>query len=117
MTMPDENTIRKKLHSYKLDYGLIEKTPYSEEENRKYIAMLMEGQSLPKGVFRNSNGEVDENDEFYAVYEPELTQEEINEYLTFKKLELLKTIRNCAVFFTVLTIISIIGSLWILLGR
>ena len=113
--MSERNDIRKELHSYKLDYDLIKKKPCTEEENQTYSKMLKEGKELPKGVFLYSDDT--ECGEFYTVYEPDLTQEEINEYLTFKKLELLKTIKNCAVFFTVLTIISLISSLLFLIVR
>ena len=54
--------------------------------------------------------------EFYTVFETDLSQQEILEYLTYKKLDLIRTIKNCIVFFTVLTVLSIILSFFIALA-
>ena len=100
--------LRKELRSYKYEFDLLQKIPCSKSENKKYKELLENGQELPKGVFRYKYFDDSESNEFYTVYEPDLTEQEIVEYLTYKKLEILNTIKNCVVFFTVLTVISLI---------
>ena len=100
--------IRQKLRSYKFDFDLLQKIPCTQEENKAYLDLLKAGRPLPDGVFRYEYQSGIESDAFYTVYEPELTADEIAEYLTYKKLHMLRTIKNCAVFFVVLTIVSMV---------
>ncbi len=100
----ERRDLKKELFEYALEYGLYQKIPCSKEENREYRKLLKEGKALPDGVYLY---EFDNGDsEFYTVYVPEMTEQEINQYLTYKKLDLLSTIKNCVVFFTVITIIG-----------
>ena len=99
--------IRQKLRSYQYEFDLLQKVPCTPEENKAYLELLKSGQPLPEGVFRYMYDKT-ELDEFYTVYKPDLTADEIAEYLTYKKLHMLKTIKNCVVFFTVLTILSLV---------
>lgn len=92
----------------------MQKIPCSKAENKQYQQILKKGSILPNGVYAY----VDEFDvastkEFYPVYETDLSQQEILEYLTYKKLDFIRTIKNCIVFFTVLTVISLILSFFI----
>ena len=100
--------IKQKLRSYKFEFDLLQKIPCSQEENKAYLDLLKAGQPLPEGVFRYEYQSGIESDEFYTVYEPELTADEIAEYLTYRKLHMLRTIKNCVVFFVVLTIVSMV---------
>lgn len=100
--------IRERLRSYKFDFDLLQKIPCTQEENKAYLAMVKAGEPLPDGVFRYEYQSGIESDEFYTVYEPELTADEIAQYLTYKKLHMLRTIKNCVVFFVVLTIVSMV---------
>ena len=101
--------LRKELRYHKFEFNLLQKLPCTRKENKAYQQLLKSGGNLPEDVFPYiyENGETSTT-EFYTVYEPDLTEAEIAEYLTYKKLSLLKTIKNCAVFFTALTVISII---------
>lgn len=76
---------------------------------------MKDGGVLPKGVFAYvyDSGETSTT-EFYTVYETDLTESEVKEYLTYKKLSLIKTIKNCIMFFTVLTIIGMVTYFFIL---
>lgn len=114
----EKNYLRDEIVTYKLDFGLLQKIPCTKEENKKYEDLLNNGKPLPDGVFSyiENNGK-ESNDTFYTIYETELTKEEINEYLALKKLKLLNTIKNCSVFFVVLTIISIITTALLLFGN
>lgn len=101
--------LREELRYHKFEFGLLQKIPCSKEENKEYQQLLKNGESLPDGVFAYvyDNGEVSTTD-FYTVYEPQLTEDEIQEYLMYKQLSMIKTIRNCVLFFVILTIISMV---------
>ena len=103
--------LRKRLRDYKMEYDLLQAIPCTKTENKQYEKMQEEGKELPAGVFPYVYaGGTQPTGEFYTVYKPELTDQEVIEYLTFEKLSFLKTIKNCAVFFTALTIIGLIAS-------
>ena len=114
--MPKEKiNLRDELRSYKFEFDLLQKIPCSKQENEEYKKLLKDGGVLPEGVFAYvyDSGETSTT-EFYTVYETDLTESEITEYLTYKKLSLIRTIKNCAMFFTVLTIISMVACLIIM---
>lgn len=73
--------------------------------------LIKDGGALPEGVhpFVYDNG-ANSTTEFYTVHAPELTEAEKQELLTFTKLSYLRTIKNCVVFFTVLTVLSLIAT-------
>lgn len=102
--MAEAKNIREKLLEYKYSFDLLQKIPCSSEENKQYEKLLEDGKALPEGVFAYEYS----TSAFYTVYEADLSQEEINEYLTYKKLGFLRTIKNCALFFTILTIIGMV---------
>jgi len=111
----EKKDLRKELRSYKFDFDLLQKIPCTRQENKEYKQLREKGE-LPKGVYEYQYEGGTDSGEFYTIYEPELTPEEIAEYLTYKKLSLLKTIKNCVVFFTVLTIISLAASLLLIMA-
>lgn len=105
--------LRDELRSYKFEYDLLQKIPCSKQKNKEYQKLLKEGGTLPKGVFAYVyDGGETSTTEFYTVYETDLTESEIAEYLTYKKISLIKTIKNCILFHTTLTIIGIIGMIF-----
>ena len=108
--------LHEQLRNHRFDYDLLQKLPCSKKENKEYAKLLKDNGALPDGVYAYvyENGEVS-NTEFYTVYETDLTETERTEYLMYKKLEYLRTMKNCAMFFTVLTIIEIFAALIIAL--
>jgi len=127
--------IRKKLREYRLDNDLVQEIQLPERAVEKAKQALSEHGTLPNNVLSDENNP----DVFYTVYTPSLTQEEIDEYLTYRQLnllrsirncqldliknnkrdsqiELLKSIRNCLYFFVALTVIGLI-ILWLFLVR
>lgn len=109
--------LRNELRLYKFEFDLLQKIPCSKQENKECQKLLKEGNNLPEGVFAYvyDNGETSTT-EFYTIYETDLTESEITEYLTYKKLSLIKTIKNCIMFFTVLTIIGMVAYFFILMN-
>ena len=109
--------LRDELQSYKFEFDLLQKIPCTKQENKEYQKLLKNGGALPEGIFAYvyDNGEKSTT-EFYTIYETDLTESEIMEYLTYKKLSLIKTIKNCIVFFTVLTIIGMVAYFLIMMN-
>ena len=109
--------LAEELRSYRFAFDLMQKIPCTKQENTQYAKLVKEGGALPEGVFPYAydSGDIS-NTEFYTIYEPDLTREEKEEYLIYKKLSYLRTIKNCMVFFVVLTVLSILFSFFILNG-
>lgn len=109
--------LRKQLNSYKYEFDLLQKVECSKEDCKKYKEMVENNQTLPEGVYRYTyeNGEVSP-DLFYTIYKPDLTDAEIAEYLSYKQLGYIRTIKNCVLFFTIMAIISLAASLLAVLG-
>lgn len=103
--------LRDELRAFKHEFNLLQKVPCSKQENEEYRKILKNGGVLPMGVYAYEyiNSEISTT-EFYTIYETDLNEAEIAEYLTYKKLSLIRTIKNCIVFFTVITIIGMIAS-------
>lgn len=104
---PEKIAPKQELSTLRQKFGIRQSVLCSQEENEKYAALLKEKKPLPSGVRKYQSDDSDEA-EFYTVYAPELSKDELEELLTYKKLNYLRTIKNCIVFFTVLTVISII---------
>ena len=105
------------MRRYKFEFDLLQKIPCSKQENKEYQKLLKDGGALSEGVFAYvyESGETSTT-EFYTVYKTDLTESEITEYLIYKKLSLIKTIKNCIMFFTVLTILGMVAYFFILMN-
>lgn len=112
----EKNTLKDQLRTMKLEEGFLNEIPCTSAENVNYRQMLDEGRPLPDDVYEY---ETDDSSvrRFYMIEEPELTEREFNELATLKQLKLLTTIKKCVVFFTALTIVSLVlGFLLRLMG-
>ena len=106
--------LRNELRLYKFDFDLRQKIPCSKKDNKKYEKLLKDGGVLPEGVFAYGYETGDASTtEFYTVYEADLTEAEIVEYLTYKKLSMLRTIQNCILVLTVSSIIYMVISIFV----
>ncbi|MBQ4140495.1 MAG: hypothetical protein IJD70_04065 [Clostridia bacterium] len=110
--MKSSKKIKRELEMYRLKYDLYEKVLCTPKENEKYKDLLKQGKKLPEDIYRAysdwRNVNDDGDSEFFRLVCPDITQDDIMEYLMYKKLDLLKTIRNCVVFFTILMIIGLV---------
>ena len=106
----------KELNELKESLGIREQTPCTLKENEAYVELLKNGQPLPEGVEQNDPNVEPEYASFHVPQETPLSKEELAEYVSYKQLKTLTTIKNCVVFFTVLTVLSLIGSLIIVLS-
>lgn len=111
------------IKAYKFDLDLLQKIPCSDKENQEYKKILKEGGKLPEGVYPYIKEKGKSSlKEFYTVYEPDLTAAELEEYLKYKELSILNTIKNltytkinllniitdCLIFIVLLLIIALI---------
>lgn len=108
--------LRDELRAHKFEFDLLQKIPCSKQENKEYKKLLKDGGTLPEGIYayEYSDGEVSTT-EFYRIYEADLTESEIREYLTYKQMSILRTIKNCVVFFTALTIIGMAACFFLMM--
>ena len=100
------------LQNLRQEYRLSQRVPCSKEDNKKYAQMVKDGQPLPSGVYdyKYENTE----SEYYTIYTPDISADELAELLAYKKLGYLRTIKNCAVYFVVLSVIALCAYLIIL---
>ena len=103
------DSLRINLRELKRDFKLLQEDPCTAHETVLYKNTLKNGNSLPEGIY------TDDNDVFYKLRETDLTEKEIREYIALKQLSMIKTIKNCVLFFTVLTVIGICVFLFSLL--
>lgn len=102
---------KQKLTQHRMDFGIVKAIPCTPQGNEHFRKMVANGQPLPEDVYQE-DGEYDvEEATFYRVPEPEMSKDELFEMLTYKQLKLLTTIRNCVLFFTILTILSLAAGL------
>ncbi len=109
--------LKRMLRMYRFEFGLLQEEACSMDENEAFAKTLQEGGTLPEGVAPYVYDDGEESGKIFCrVYESDLTPEETAEYLTYQKLKLLRTIKNCVVFFTVLTVIGLISAVLLYLG-
>lgn len=109
-SISNRKDLRTELRTMRFEFDILQRIPCSAEENRAFKRYLEDGQDLPQGVFRyrNSNGK-NSDSEFYTVYEPDLTEREITEYLKLKKLQILNSIKSTiAVFGSVISVLLLV---------
>ncbi len=106
--MVEANTpFTQELKELRREAGMLQVEKCSREENKEYVSITNKGEDLPEGVYQYmSDGQPVE--EFYRLYEENLSEAERLEYLLLKQYKNLKTIKNCVVFFTTFTILAII---------
>ena len=110
--MNESKSVKLQIEEYRLKYDLYEQILCTPKENKLFNELSKQGEKLPDDVYpldpdwRKVNNS--DSTEFCRLIRPDLTQNDIMEYLMYKKLNMLKTIKNCIVFFTVLMIIGII---------
>ena len=113
----DRIDIKARLEEYRQSFGLRQKIFCSIKENKEYLKLVKSGGSLPDGIYRSVWESGMESDEFYMVDEPELTEAQLHEYLTYKQLDMIRTIKNCVVFFTTITVIGMVLAFLAFIGE
>lgn len=97
------------LNELQYELHLLQKLDCSKEDNEKFKELLESGEELPDGICRYKTETGEEIDQFYTIYKPtELNSDERMEYILLKQFQQIKAIKNCVLFFTVLTVISLV---------
>lgn len=104
----ENNKIKKELEDYRVEYGFIKEEWCTYEENQKYEQILKEGGTLPDGVKPSYYEDGERSGMYYTVHEEKLTDTERLEYLSYKKLSLLRSIKALAIILLVIGILSLI---------
>lgn len=105
--------LKKELEYYKFLTNLLQKIDCTKEEEKEYENLIKSNKPLPDGVYQYN----EDTNIFYKLHKPDLTKEEIEEYLNFKVIDYLRSIKNFLMLFSVLSIISLISTLILLLSR
>ncbi|MBP3633934.1 MAG: hypothetical protein J6J43_05130 [Oscillospiraceae bacterium] len=105
--MSNMTDYRDELNRMRQEFQVQQKLPCTKEENEHFAALLHSGEQLPEGVYPYYPEQAENCSEFCRYHTHCFTREELTEYLTYRNLQLLSTIKNCLVFFTVLTIASL----------
>ena len=96
----------------KFECELVQKKRCSPEEQQIYLEMEEREEELPFDIFKYPG----EAEAFGRYVELDVDKEHLQEYYTLIQTKKLNTIKNCVVFFTVLTIISMIVALFLALN-
>ena len=100
--------LKKELMQLRYEFDLLEQIDCTEEQNAEYRQLARENKPLPKRVYCRNTDPTFDYAQFYTVSEMDLSTEQLNEYLQYRQLKTLTTIKKCMVFFTVLTVISLV---------
>lgn len=110
--------LREELRQYRDEFNVVQEIACTKDEIKEFKKILIEGGELPEGVHVRTCYDEDGDEmgkAYYRIYTPDLTEQEMQEYLTLKRLSLLNTIKKCAEFFTTLAIIGLSASVLLLL--
>lgn len=112
-----DNNAKETLTQMEHELGMLKRLNFTKQENEIIRQKLNNGLPLSENIYKYAN-QFDENGSaiFYKLGKMELNETERLEYVLLMQHKLLKTIKNCLLFFTVLTIISIIAGLIIALS-
>lgn len=98
--------LRRELNQMQFDLNFLQKADCSNSENQKYLNDKKSGNPLPSNVTPSRENP----NKFYTVKDSGLTEDERRLYIELKKLEHIKTIKNCVLFFTVTAVIGLIAT-------
>ena len=101
---------KEELEELRIKYNTFSKKECDEETSKKYDKML-DGKH-PEGILpEDVEYEFDYDNQRYKYYygsQSELNKDEIQEFIGYKTIKLLTTIKNCVLFFTICTVIGAI---------
>jgi hypothetical protein len=85
--------------------GILIRKNCTNEENLKYAGMDKSG-DLPTDVFANESSYTEKR--YYKLSKSDLTDDDITTLISLKKVEHLKKIKDCMIYFVIISILSII---------
>ena len=96
-----------KLLQLKDDNGLCVKEYCSEEENQIYTELLNQKKELPIGVYQHEELNGVKLNQFYKLTSADVSHEDLQDFCSLKQTRDIHTIKNCVLFFTVVSIFSL----------
>jgi len=100
----------------KVKAGVLDRVNCSDDENKQFASAVKSG-SLPDGVYQHTSDGNPVN-QFYRVKDGESSMQDIEDYAKLKQMALLEentksvvSIKNMVIFFVVLTVLNLLGSL------
>lgn len=100
--------MKKNLQNIWLDMHFLQDIACSKEENKQFRQLKKNGEALPDDIREYQDVNEVVTGEFFRIYDAGLTENERLEYTFYGMLQQLRTIKKCCVFFTTLTVISLI---------
>ena len=107
------NKLEKEFAEFLHENGIAANKYCSDKENQMYLTKYIEaGVELPEDIYLERNGD---DFLFYTIQQPDYSSEKLKQLLAYKEFKTLRTIKNCVVFFTILTIIGLVcGAIYLL---
>ena len=103
----------KTMQELRAEFKQLVRVPCSDEDAKKYRECMKDGTSLPTGIeYSISYGVNNEVEYSFYTIKSKLSEEE----LKFTQLEMINTIKNCLLFFVILTIVLFVISFILFLG-
>jgi len=106
-----------KLLELKYESGLCQEIDCTDEENQIFLEMIKRKEELPIDVAQRIETNGAKLNKFYRVLPLKISAEEIQEFCALKNMKNIKIIKNCVLFFTAITVISLIETILSLLAR
>jgi hypothetical protein len=103
--------LRSELEEYRKEFGIVQYEPCSNKDDKKYSKMIKEGFDLPNGIIQDNSGYG-----FRKISYTDLSDIELEQLMKYRKWMYLKTIKNCAVYFTVISVLGLILLVILLMG-
>ena len=94
--------LRSEIKRLSYDLDLIELEECSAEEIKEFSKLKKDKQPLPDCIISEGPGF------FYRVKENDLNNDELETLLTLRRTKYLRTIKNCALFFAIMSVFSIL---------
>jgi hypothetical protein len=90
------------LFRMRVEFDLIQKVSCSKQEEKQIKQLLKNGQPLPEELHTDNDGT------HYKFKYTDMSKEDMEELLLYRKLKYLKTIKNCMIFLVILIIMPIV---------
>lgn len=108
------DSIKSKKFKYKAKLGLANAVMCTKAQNDELNETVKRGEKLPNNIFAYDFIEDINYYKFVIYNEDSSSIDQIDDYLKYKKLCDLQTIKKCMVYFTTLSVICLVGFLFLL---
>ena len=101
--------LNEQVRQSRIIYGVVKKLDCMQKENKEFRKLYYDDQPLPDGIYKYQ-----EFDDFYRMEDDELSREEIDELIEYRKLATLRSIRAWCVFISVILLLILLTvALWL----